>query len=100
MFLRHALPEWWIWRSPLEFSKAYSGTLMHFYRYFVDAAVERAERGERKEALRAIATALGISPLRGTYHLIAPRPLRKAFWASVGLRRRSKDATRDSLREH
>jgi len=100
VFLRHALPEWWIWRSPLEFSKAYSGTLMHFYRYFVDAAVERAERGERKEALRAIATALGISPLRGTYHLIAPRPLRKAFWASVGLRRRSKDATRDSLREH
>jgi glycosyltransferase involved in cell wall biosynthesis len=93
VFFRHAMAEWRIWESPLEFSKAYSGTLMHFYRYFVDAAVERAERGERKEALRAIATALGIFPFRATYHLITPRPLRKALWASIGFRRRSRDAT-------
>ncbi len=100
VFFRHALPEWRIWKSPLEFSKAYSGTLMHFYRYFADAAVERAERGERKEGLRAIAIALSIFPLRGTYHLIAPRPLRKAFWASVDPRRRSADTASGSLREH
>jgi glycosyltransferase involved in cell wall biosynthesis len=93
VFFRHALPEWQIWRSPIDFSKAYSGTLMHFYRYFVDAAVERAERGERHQALRAIATALSIFPLRGTYHLIAPRPLRKAFWASIAPRRRATGAS-------
>jgi uncharacterized membrane protein len=96
VFLRHALPEWRIWSSPLEFSRAYSGTLMHFYRYFVDAAVERAERGERKGGLRAITTALSIFPLRGTYHLITSRPLRKAFWSSVNPRRRSPTREREA----
>jgi glycosyltransferase involved in cell wall biosynthesis len=83
VFFRHSLPEWRIWRSPLDFFKAYAGTLMHFYQYFVAAAVERAECGKRSEALRAIVTALTIFPLRGGYHLIAYRPLRNAFWASV-----------------
>jgi glycosyltransferase involved in cell wall biosynthesis len=87
VFLRHALPEWRIWRSPLDFSRAYSSTLMHFYQYFVDAAVERAARGERYNSFRAITTAFSILPFRAAYHLIAPRPLRKAFWASVPLRR-------------
>ena len=100
VFFRHALPEWRIWASPLEFSRAYSGTLMHFYQYFVDAALDRAQRGERKEALRAIATAVGIFPLRGSYHLIAPRTLRKAFWSSMNFRRRSQDTTRGGLLEH
>jgi len=89
VFFRHALPEWRLWRSPLDFSKAYSGTLMHFYKYFVDAAVARAERGERQEALRAIVTAFGVFPLRGAHHLVAHRPLRTAFWASIAPCRRS-----------
>jgi glycosyltransferase involved in cell wall biosynthesis len=92
VFFRHALPEWRIWRSPLDFSKAYSGTLMHFYKYFVDAAVARAERSERQAALRAIATALGVFPLRGAYHLIARQPLRTAFWISIAPRRWSRKA--------
>jgi glycosyltransferase involved in cell wall biosynthesis len=94
VFFRHALPEWRIWKSPIDFSKAYSGTLMHFYQYFVNAAVERAERGERYEALRAIATALSIFPFRGTYHLMAPRPLREAFRASINPRRRATETSR------
>jgi glycosyltransferase involved in cell wall biosynthesis len=88
VFLRHALPEWRIWRSPLDFSAAYSGTLWHFYAYFVDAAVERATRGDSYSALRAIATAFGIFPLRAAYHLIAPRPLRKALWTAIFPRHR------------
>jgi glycosyltransferase involved in cell wall biosynthesis len=92
VFFRHALPEWRIWRSPLDFSKAYSGTLMHLYWHFVEAAVKRAEHSERREALRAIATAFSIFPLRGAHHLIAPRPLRKAFWACIApLHRSSKN---------
>jgi len=83
VFLRHALPEWRVWKSPLAFSRAYSATLAHFYYYFVDAAVARAERGERQAALRAIVTAIGILPLRGAYHLLAPRRLRRAFWTSI-----------------
>jgi hypothetical protein len=61
---------------------------MHFYRYFVDAALERAERGERQKALRAIADALCVFPFRGTWNLIAPRQLRKALWTAIGPRRR------------
>jgi glycosyltransferase involved in cell wall biosynthesis len=83
VFLRHALPEWRIWRSPLDFAEAYRGTLWHFYEYFVEAAVERAARGEYHDALRAIATAFGVFPLRAAYHLVAPRRLRKAFWAAI-----------------
>jgi glycosyltransferase involved in cell wall biosynthesis len=88
VFLRHALPEWRIWRSPLDFSKAYSGTLMHFYQYFVNAAIERASRGDRYHAFRAIASAFAVFPLRAMYHLMVPRPLRKAFIASILPRRR------------
>jgi glycosyltransferase involved in cell wall biosynthesis len=97
VFLRHALMEWRIWKSPLDFSKAYSGTLMHFYQYFVDAAVERVARGERYNAIRAIAVAFGIFPFRAVYHLIAPRPLRKAFWTAI-LPRRRKMQPRSDLR--
>jgi hypothetical protein len=84
VFLRHALPEWRIWRSPLEFSRAYSGTLMHFYRYFEEGAVICAERGDRGAALRAIVTAFGIFPLRACYHLFAARPLRTALLGILG----------------
>jgi glycosyltransferase involved in cell wall biosynthesis len=83
VFLRHALAEWRIWRSPLEFSRAYAGTLKHFYQYFVDAAVERAARGERYAALRAIAAAFGILPISAIYHLVAPRPLRSALCTAI-----------------
>jgi glycosyltransferase involved in cell wall biosynthesis len=97
VFLRHALAEWRIWSSPIDFSNAYTGSLMHFYNYFVDAAIERAGRGERYGALRAIATAFGIFPVRAAYHLIAPRPLRKAFWASIVPWRRSAVRTQTRL---
>jgi glycosyltransferase involved in cell wall biosynthesis len=96
VFFRHALPEWRIWRSPLDFSKAYSGTLWHFYEYFVAAAAERAARGDRHNSLRAIATAFTIFPLRAAYHLIAPRPLRKALWAAI-LPRRCQTRQRSNL---
>jgi glycosyltransferase involved in cell wall biosynthesis len=81
VFLRHSLASWQIWRSPLEFSKAYTGTLKHLYMYFFEAAVERATGGNRGPALRAVVAALGIFPLRGTYHLISRPPFRRAFWA-------------------
>jgi hypothetical protein len=83
VFLRHALPEWRIWGTPSAFCRAYSGAMMHLYNYFSDAASERAEGGERKGALRAIATAFRIFPLRAFYHLVVARQLRKALWTSV-----------------
>jgi glycosyltransferase involved in cell wall biosynthesis len=83
VFFRHALPEWRIWNSPIEFAKAYAGTLWHFYQYFIDAAIERAARGDRHSSLRAIRSAFGVFPFRTAYHLIARRRLRHAFWTAI-----------------
>lgn len=83
VFLRHALPEWRIWKSPKQFFEAWYGTLKHFYRYFVDAAVRRAARGRRIDALRAIWYAFQVFPVRTTYHLIKWKRLRHAFLGAV-----------------
>lgn len=79
VFLRHAVPEWRIWKDPLEFLRAYSGTLRHFYNYFTEAAEERSTRGRKGEALKAMLVAIRIFPLRGTYHLFRPTPMRRAL---------------------
>jgi glycosyltransferase involved in cell wall biosynthesis len=83
VFFRHALPEWRIWRSPADFANAYSGTLWHFYQYFVNAAIERAARGERSSAACAITAAFSVFPLRAAYHLIAQPPFRRAFCSAI-----------------
>jgi len=72
VFLRHAVPEWRIWGSPLAFSRAYSGTLMHFFVYFSEAAYERAGRGQRGDAIKAMRIALSVFPMRGAFHFIKP----------------------------
>lgn len=83
VFRRHAHRMWRIWRSPADYSRAYSGTLMHFYHYFCDAALTRALRGERRRALGAIWNALGVFPLRGAKHLMVDSPLRRALIMSL-----------------
>jgi len=83
VFLRHALPEWRIWKSPVHLWRAHYGTLKHFYRYFVDAAVRRSARGKRAAALQAIWFAFRVFPLRTIYHLFKWRRLRIAFLGAV-----------------
>jgi glycosyltransferase involved in cell wall biosynthesis len=83
VFFRHALAEWRIWRSPLDFATAYSKTLWHFYQYFTDAAIERAARGERYNALRAIAAAFSVFPVRAAYYLIFRQAFRRAFLTAI-----------------
>lgn len=79
IFLRHSVREWRIWRSPAEWIAAYVGTLRHFFVYFSDAAVARAEAGNRSGATRALWGAFCVFPIRTLFHLIAPRPLRNAI---------------------
>jgi len=79
VFHRHALRRPGVWRSPMEYARAYSGTLLHFFRYFADSALLRAERGEKWEALKAIFTAVRIFPLRSMKHLMSDTPLRRAL---------------------
>lgn len=88
VFLRHAIPEWRIWKSPDEFFRAYYGTLKHYYRYFVDAAARRAARGQRGAALQTIWYAFQVFPIRTIYHLVKWRRLRLAFLGAVLPRRR------------
>ncbi|MEJ0059757.1 MAG: glycosyltransferase family 2 protein [Terricaulis sp.] len=89
VFLRHGLPEWRIFKSPLDFSQAYSGTLMHFYNYFVDAADVRAEKGQRLAALKVLLIAWGIFPLRGTLHLMKKTQMQHAFVSIMSPRPRA-----------
>jgi glycosyltransferase involved in cell wall biosynthesis len=91
VFLRHAVPEWRIWKTPLAFIRAYSGTLMHFYDYFVHAANMRVQNGQRLYALRPLLIAWGIFPLRGAWQLLKPTPMRRAFLGIILPRRRGED---------
>ena len=87
VFFRHAVPEWRIWGSPLEFAKAHNNTLGHFYRYFSEAAAERAAAGQRGYALRTALTAVSILPFRAAGDLFRTSALRRALHAAtVGAR--------------
>lgn len=79
VFRRHARKHWRVWRSPMEYMRAYSGTLMHFFTYFVQVANMAAQGGERRRALGAVRTAFAIFPLRATKHLMYNTPLRRAL---------------------
>lgn len=93
VFLRHALAEWRLWRSPGEFLNAYYGSLQYFYAYFTETARARATRGERLAALRAASCAFYVFPLRAAYHMIAPKPLRAAVLAALAPQRRKRAST-------
>ena len=83
VFRRHALRNWRVWRSPFDYMRAYSGTLMHFFTYFVQVASQSAASGQRLRALGAIRTSLGIFPGRGLKYLVTDTPLRQALWMIV-----------------
>ncbi|HYD88942.1 MAG TPA: glycosyltransferase family 2 protein [Vitreimonas sp.] len=88
VFLRHALPEWRVFGSVKGLVRAYQNVMWQYYEYFVEAAAERAAEGRpRKEIWRAIWGAMRTFPFRAAYHLVAPKPLRKAFLASLAPRR-------------
>lgn len=87
VFLRHAIPERRVWPSFRAIAASYRDVLWQYYEYFVEAAVARAQKGERATVWRAVWGAWRTFPLRATYQLIAPKPLRKAFLTSIAPRR-------------
>lgn len=89
VFLRHAIPERAVWPSYKAMTNSYRDVLWHYYEYFVEAAVERAEKGERASVWRAIWGAWRTFPFRASFHLIAPKPLRRALIASLTPGRRN-----------
>lgn len=88
VFLRHALPEWRLWRSPMDFMNAYYGSLRHFYVYFTNAAINRAARGEGAAARRAVAGAFSVFPFRAAYHVLRGKRLGAALWGSFARKRK------------
>jgi hypothetical protein len=88
VFMRHAMPVWRKWRSPKEWLHSYFATLLGFYTYFANAAVERAAKGDAKGARFAVRRALLVFPFRAVRQLVTPTPLRAAFLWSIGLRAR------------
>jgi glycosyltransferase involved in cell wall biosynthesis len=79
VFFKHALPEWRIWKTPRKFLQAYTGTLSFFFWYFNSVALEHAQRGDRKAALKAIGSAYYVFPLRALYYTISGKNLQKAL---------------------
>lgn len=90
VFLRHAIPEWRVWGSPLGVVNSYRDVMWQYYEYFTEAAAERAELGAPSaEIWRAIWGAFRTFPLRATLHIFMPRPLRRAFWTALTHPRRA-----------
>jgi len=85
VFMRHAMPVWRKWRSPKEWLHSYFATLLGFYTYFTDAAVERAAKGDAKGVRFAVRHALLVFPFRAVKQLVTPTPLRAALLWSFGL---------------
>ena len=79
IFLRHALPEMRRWPSPFAWIRSYGRTLWPYYRYFARAAQDRAERGDKLGATKAILHAVRIGPARAARDLLLDTPLRAAF---------------------
>jgi hypothetical protein len=77
VFLRHALPEWKVFGTPVHLAQSYVRTLRQYFDYFVDAAVSRARTGE-SGAWSALFGAFRVFPARTLYHLAMKPKLRGA----------------------
>lgn len=88
VFLRHALPEWRVFGTPLALMKSYTLTMRQYFDYFVEAAVARSAEGDRGGTLAAIGGAFRVFPGRTIFHLALKPRLRGAAlgvvtpWAS------------------
>lgn len=80
VFLRHALSEWRIWKSPRQFLQAYTGTLSYFFWYFNSVALTHAQGGNPRRALMAIRSAYYVFPMRAFYHTIFGKRLGRALF--------------------
>jgi glycosyltransferase involved in cell wall biosynthesis len=79
IFFRHAIPEWRLWSSPIDFVRSYFGVMEHFLEYFANTALARAQGGQRAAALKAIWHAFVVFPTRAVRFLFSKTPLRKAL---------------------
>jgi glycosyltransferase involved in cell wall biosynthesis len=79
IFFRHAIPEWRLWSSPIDFVRSYFGIMENFFNYFAGTALARAQNGERSAALKAIWRAFAVFPTRAIRLLFSQSPLKDAL---------------------
>jgi hypothetical protein len=73
-----------VFGSPKALMYSYRDVVWQYFEYFTEAAVARAASGaDRGEVWRAIWGAFRALPLRTAMHIVGPRPLRKAFLATL-----------------
>jgi glycosyltransferase involved in cell wall biosynthesis len=76
VFLKHALAEWRIWRTPKDFFRGYRSRLVHFFIYFSDSAKVHGRAGRFVSALIGTLDAAYIFPVRTILRLVVPGPVR------------------------
>jgi glycosyltransferase involved in cell wall biosynthesis len=96
IFFRHAIPEWRLWSSPVDFARSYFEIMQHFLDYFIWSSVARAERGERAATLKAIWRAFLVSPTRAARSISNQGPLRNALLTALKGTKVEKACTRHS----
>lgn len=83
IFFRHAKPNRKRWKNPIAMWRSYFGSVESYYDYFVDTASDRALRGERWAAMKAVASAVYIFPTRAMRTLLGKTQLRNALLAAL-----------------
>lgn len=76
IFLRHALAQRRIWRSPHDLMRGYHDTLHHFYAYFLEKARRDVAQNHRWEAVKVLGTLFASLPLLVLADLTRPSELR------------------------
>ncbi len=93
VWLRHAIPEWRVWRSPRGLLRSYRDVMWQYFEYFSEAAATRAAAdADKAEIWRAIWGAFRVFPFRTALHLVGPKPLRKAFFTALAPRGSARSA--------
>ncbi|MEQ9505751.1 MAG: glycosyltransferase family 2 protein [Hyphomonas sp.] len=78
-FLRNAISEWRIWRSPGEFLRAYTGSISYFYWHFNYLSELAAKTGDVRLARDSVPAAFYVFPFRALAHLVTRPDFRRAL---------------------
>jgi glycosyltransferase involved in cell wall biosynthesis len=84
IFLRHAVPEWRAWPSPIAFARSYFEVTAHYFFYFAETALDHANKGERWLAICSIWRAFEMFPSRALRKLLSDSSLKDALMVTLG----------------
>jgi glycosyltransferase involved in cell wall biosynthesis len=84
IFLKHAIPEWRAWASPIAFARSYFEVTAHYFFYFAETALDHANKGERWLAVCAIWRAFEMFPSRALRKLLSDSSLKDALMVTLG----------------